>query len=322
MPPVDTPWQGFHFYKLCFSFFNFSLFYFPCLYSPVSILFLLSFILSSHSIPSFLSFFLSFCMAVCIRPSVGAGLAEQQSLRTHTRSLDTYCIQLSLHTQSIATHAQENNTHTHTIPCWQISHQPLPRQSELHFTVCVWQICTVYSQLFLPGLITEWLSESLFADPPPLRKHKEKMISFQLDRAQGNFPAVFTHSVRLSLVHMWGAEELSFGSIFCHGCTWVVPLFSISFLFSQWCSSSENCNSSEKRGNDCLDEATCLDAIVVEAMMNWFIRWHRKLLFKWMKYNKTWRHDCDEKWKQQEKKYLIKSITSNKVLPSYKFIFN
>lgn len=78
-----------------------------------------------------------------------------------------------------------------------------------------------HSQLFPPGLITESLSATLLADPPPpLRKHKEKMISFQLDWAQGNFPAVFTHSVRPdSLVHMWGAEEQLIWLRLCHGRT-------------------------------------------------------------------------------------------------------
>lgn len=175
-------------------------------YTPLH---LYSFILSSHSIPSFLSF----CTAVCVRPSVGAGLAEQQSLRRHTRSLDTHCIQLSLHTQSISTHAQETHTHnplltdltpTSTQTVWAPLHSVSSRQ-----------ICTIYSKLFLAGLITERNSGSFLSSSPPLRKHKEKMISFQLDRAQGNFPAVFTHSVGPdSRVHMWRAEELSSGSIF------------------------------------------------------------------------------------------------------------
>lgn len=70
-----------------------------------------------------------------------------------------------------------------------------------------------FTTALLPGLITEKRSASPLADPPPLRKHKEKMISFQLGQAQGDFTAVFAHSVRPdSLVHMCGAERLSSGS--------------------------------------------------------------------------------------------------------------
>lgn len=195
----------------------------------------ISFISSSHSLLSFLSFLLCGGCCVCVRPSMGAVLAEQQSLRTHTRSLDTHCIQLTPHTR------KRKLAHTQspadTLASTQTAQAPL-------LSVSVWQISTILniSNSFL------LVSATLLADPPPLRKHKEKMISFQLEQAQGNFPAVFTHSVRpVSLVHMWGAEKLSSGSVFVMD-VHEPHCFFIPSLVLLWCSSSENCSSPGKRG--------------------------------------------------------------------------
>lgn len=111
-------------------------FIFSSLYTPVVYLYTFLFY-PFFLFTSILSFLLYGFCCVCVKPSMGAVLAEQQSLRTHTRSLDTHCIQLTLHTQSISKHTHTQETPSRTIPCWQVSHHPPPRQPELHFTVRV-----------------------------------------------------------------------------------------------------------------------------------------------------------------------------------------
>lgn len=57
----------------------------------------------------------------------------------------------------------------------------------------------------------------------------------------------------------------------------------------------------ERGENVFLDEAARLDVIVVKGMMNWFIRQHRKLHFKWMKHKEDRRHDCECQMKDELK---------------------
>lgn len=72
------------------------------------------------------------------------------------------------------------------------------------------------------------------------------MISFQLDWAQGNVPAVFTHSARLnSLIHMCRAERLPSGPVSVMtvhepSCFFIFPLFPLLCPF-------ENCKSARKK---------------------------------------------------------------------------
>lgn len=222
MPPVDVHERAFASKRFVFllqiiplfSFLILSCIFTPRLFNPF------------FSFSSILSFLLCGCCRVCVRPSMGAVLAAQQSLRTRTRRLDTHCIQLTLRSESASPHAQETHTHDPlltdlTLTSTQTAWAPL-------HSVSVWQICTVLNTAnYLFQVFFQLLCATFLADPPPLRKRKEKMISFQLDQAQGNFPAVFTYSVRPdSPVHMCGAEELSSGSVF------VMDIHELSCFFS------------------------------------------------------------------------------------------
>lgn len=337
MPPVERAFTSKCFvFLLQFFTLLFSLFILSCIYA-LSFLFYPFF-----SFNSLLSFLLYGFYCVCVRPSMGAVLAEQQSLRTHTRSLDTHCIQLTLHTQSISTHAQE--THTHTIPCWQISHHAPPRQSELHFIVLnVWQICTILNipNYFLQVSSHSDFSASLLADPPTAQEAQREDDKLSIRPGSGEFSSCL-HTVcetRLSRPHVGSRGALIWLRL-CHRCTWTKLLFSSSLCSRYAVLLPKIVTLQEKGGNVCLDEAACLDVIVVKGMMNWFIRWHRKLLFKWMKYKDNWRHDCErhrkeklEQWEWFKRKYFVKSSMSFgeqhnvfcykiEPCPSHNFIFN
>lgn len=196
MPPVDVPWK-------VFSLLN-PLFFLPLIILLFSLFMpsCISFILSSHSLLS-LPFFPPVWRLLCLCQAFYGGSAGRTTKPqdAHTQPWYTLYSINSAHTQEKLAHTQSP---ADTLASAQTARAPL-------LSVSVWQISTILniSNSFL------LVSATLLADPPPLRKHKEKMISFQLEQAQGNFPAVFTHSVRpVSLVHMWGAEKLSSGSVF------------------------------------------------------------------------------------------------------------
>lgn len=213
MPSVDAPWKGLCFFNVLF--FSFDPL-FPCL--PYQYSFLASFIFPFLLVPPFLF--------VCVAPAVSVwGLLFGQFWQSNKprvrHRLDTQCIQLTrhnkafpiVHTKTSCVHAIHTHTHAENPPLTDLTPPPTftfwtPLQS-----VSTWQISTVLNiPNYLLQVSSEGCSQSRFT--PPLRKHKKKMISFQLDQAQGNFPAVFTHSNRYpTRAHMWGAEELSSGAL-------------------------------------------------------------------------------------------------------------
>lgn len=162
------------------------------------------------------SFFPSLWLLPCLRQGLPWGQRWQHNKapgRAHR--LDTRCIQLTRSSVSTSPHAQETHTHDPVLtdltppdlhPDGPSSTSQRERRTDLRRL----KRC----QLLIPGRIPVAVPELLPPTMPLLRKPKEKMISFQLDEAQGNFPAVFTDSeIRLSPVHMCAAEKLSSGSI-------------------------------------------------------------------------------------------------------------
>lgn len=216
-------------YEKAFTFESSAFTIFFCLNSLTSILFV-SFILSSHSDLSFLSF----CLVCAVSVS---GLLWRQHWQNNKASGRTqaWCTLYSInsaHSKHFHTHTHRKNeklSHTHTLNPLLTDLTPPSAQTVWTslYSASAWQyFLQVSSQsrsLRRPSLI-----------PKPLRKHKEKMISFQLGWAQGNFPAVFTHSERPDvIVHMWGAEESSSGSDFVvdvHEQRWRFGFFCFSIL--------------------------------------------------------------------------------------------
>lgn len=186
---------------LCFSSSTYSLFFFF-----YTLLYLNSLSLSSFLLIQFDAFFPSLWLLLCLHQGLPWGQCWQHNKASgRAHRLDTHCIQLTPSSVSTSPHAQE--THTHDPMLTDLT----PTSTQMAWapprSVSVWQICTVSNTAnYLFQLSFQLLCVKLLADPPPLRKPKEKMISFQLDQAQGNFPAVFTDSeTRLSPVHMCGA---------------------------------------------------------------------------------------------------------------------
>lgn len=292
--------------------FLFSLFILSCIFTP-------RLFYPFFSFNSILSFLLCGCCCVCVRPSMGAVLAEQQSPRMHTRSLDTHCIQLTLHTQSISTHAHTQNSHAHNPLLTDLTPTSTQTVWALLHSVSVWQICTV---LNTPNYFLQVSSQSLSLRrssliPPTAQEAQREDDKLSIRLGSGEFSSCL-HTLcetRLSRPHVGsrGAAHLA-SSLSWTYMSWAA--FFISSLFPLCCSSSENCNSPGKRENVFLDEAARLDVIVVKGMMNWFIRRHRRLHFKWMKYKENWRHDYErhrkeklKQWESLKKKYFVKSIT-------------
>lgn len=206
IPPVDVSWKSFHSRVLCF--------FYECF--PLSLLF---FCISD---PSFWSFhftrlpFLSlygFCSeCVCVRPSMGVALAEQQSIRTHTCNLDTHCIQLTAHSEHFHAHTHAK-TYTHTQSFADRSHT---RQSELHFTL--WAYDSISSRSHYRVTLHH----------PTTHGTQREDDKLSIRPPQGNFPAVSTHSeTRLSCPHV-GSRGALIWLCLCHGRTRVELLFSTS----------------------------------------------------------------------------------------------
>lgn len=144
---------------------------------------------------------------------MGAALAAQQSSSMHTRRPDAHCVQLSLRSQSSSPHAQQTRTHDPLLTDLDLHPDCLSSTSQRERMTDLRHL--KHCQLFIPGLSVR----RLLADRPQLRKHKEKMISFQLGRAQGNFPAVFTYSERrFSRPHVRSRGALIWLRL-CHGHT-------------------------------------------------------------------------------------------------------
>lgn len=171
---------------------NFSLFCFLCLDS---------FILSSRSALSFLCLCVASAACVYLCQAFYEGSAGRTTEPQDAHMQPRY----TLHSINSA-HSKHFHADAHNPPLTDLA-------SALHPDGLSSTLQCEFTTALPPGLITEKRSASPLADPPPLRKHKEKMISFQLGQAQGDFTAVFAHSVRPdSLVHMCGAERLSSGS--------------------------------------------------------------------------------------------------------------
>lgn len=113
MPPVDVPRKR-AFFKIILLF---SLFVLSSIFTPF------------FSFSSFPSFLLCGCCCVCVRPSMGAVLAAQQS-----RRLDTHCAQLTLRSQSVSPHAEGTRTHDPLLT--DLTPTSNPDGPSLHFTVC------------------------------------------------------------------------------------------------------------------------------------------------------------------------------------------
>lgn len=79
---------------------------------------------------------------------MGAVLAAQQSLRKHTRRLDTCCIQLTVRSQSVSPHAQKS--HTHDPALTDLHPEGLSCTSQCE---CMTDLHRLkHCQLFIPGL--------------------------------------------------------------------------------------------------------------------------------------------------------------------------
>lgn len=227
-----------------------------------------------------LSFFPSLWLLPCLRQGLPWGQRWQHNKapgRAHR--LDTRCIQLTRSSVSTSPHAQETHTHdpvlTDLTPTSTRTGPAAPPRS-----VSAGQISAVSNAAnYLFQVSFQSLCMNT-APPPLLRKPREKMISFQLDEAQGNFPAVFTDSeIRLSPVHMCGAEKLSSGSISVADVRERRCLCPLSPPCSRY--APQNCNSPGKGGKHG-PGWICLDAIVVKGTLDWFIRQRGKLNFKWI----------------------------------------
>lgn len=254
----------------------------------------ISFIPSSQSALSLLCC----CCCVCVRPSMGAALAPQQSVRTHTRSLDARCVQLTPRSKHFHAH-----THTHyplltdlTPASTQTARAPLRR-------VSVWQICAVSSRSPRRAALREAQEAQREDDKLSIRP------------GSGEFSSCLHTLCETSRPHV-GSRGALIWLRPCHGCTWAELLFfCISSLFPLCCCSSENCNSAGKRGNVFLEEAARLDVIAVKGMMNWFIGRHRKLHFKWMKHKEgleagTWTSQERRRSENNEEHWGKSSLSS------------
>lgn len=175
---------------LCYFFFlqlthlfSFFFFIFSCIFAPCRF----------HPLGLMPSFFPSLWLLPCLRQGLPWGQRWQHNKapgRAHR--LDTRCIQLTRSSVSTSPHAQETHTHdpvlTDLTPTSTQTGRAPPRSVSAGQTSAVSNAANYLFQVAFQSLC-------LNSSPPTtplLRKPKEKMISFQLDEAQGNFPAVFT----------------------------------------------------------------------------------------------------------------------------------
>ncbi len=147
MPPVDIPWKGFHIWTLSFSSSNYSF-----VFLVYTRRYLCSSSLSSFLLIHFYPFFPCVWRLLCLRLAFNGGSAGRTTKPQDAHTQPWYTL---YSINSARSHAQE--AHTRTIPCWQISPKPPPRQPE-RMTVLH---CLKHFQLFRPGLITEWLSATI-----------------------------------------------------------------------------------------------------------------------------------------------------------------
>lgn len=278
VPPVDTLWKGLRFKTLCFSFFNL-FFIFLFLYSPVSLL-LVSFILSSHSIWCFLSFPVAAAVSAS-GPSMGAVLAAQQSLGTCTQTWYTLysinselCKHFPTRTRNSHTWSRADRSHTNLHPDSLSSTSQCECMTDLH--------CLKHCQLLIPALIPVAVCEAPRRSPTAQEAQRED-DKLSIRPGSGEFSSCLHRlwDPSLSRPHVWSREALIWLHL-CPGHTWAETPFTPSPPCFSYAALPKIVTLQERGETFSWRRPLCLDVIVVKGTMNWFIRRHRKLHFKWM----------------------------------------
>lgn len=168
------------------------------------------------------------CVCFCIRTSMGAASAEQQRLRRQPW-YTLYSIN--------SAHSEHFHTHTYKILCWQISTPPQPVHPDSLSSTSHPERMTVFPS----GLVQESLCIA-----PPLRKHKEKTISFQL--GSGEFSSCLHTLFEISLSSSTCGEHISF----CFVCKELLLFYLSHLLCSHHVAPLSETNSPGKEEKVCL----------------------------------------------------------------------
>ncbi len=250
-------------------FFSFKIFFcFPCLHSSVSLL-LVSFILSSHSVLSFLSF----CGTAAVSASGllwGQCWQNNKASGRHMQPWYTLYSINSAHSKPFYTHKELTHTHNPLLTdLTQTSTQTA--WAPLH-SVSVWQILNISNYFVQVSSQIGFLWRS-----PTAQEAQREDDKLSIRAGSGEFSSCL-HTLcetRLSRPHVGSRGALIWLRL-CHGCTWAELLFSSPPCSCYAVLLPKIVTLQERRGNLFLDEAARLDAIVVKGMMVWFLKLHFK----------------------------------------------